>query len=96
MHTVKEPTQRNKLSFHTEAIEEEKRLTIISVKAKNIIITQKRDKADRQSMKQKLVVELYKINKHLPRLICNVILHNENIRNEEGTVTTGLKTLKRQ
>lgn len=47
-------------------------------------------------MKQKLVVELNKINEHLPRLILKVTQQSKNIRNERVVITTGLKTLERQ
>lgn len=47
-------------------------------------------------MKQKLVVELNKINEHLPRLILKVMLESKNIKNEGIIITTDLKTLKRQ
>lgn len=72
MHTLKETTQVNNLSSIQRQQRKRKKLTIINVKAKKK--RHKKEKADRQPMKQKLVVELDKINKHLSRLIFEVIL----------------------
>lgn len=87
---LKETTQASNVSFHTNKIEDKKKK---DVQAKIIGVEKK---TQRQSMKQKLVVELNKINELLPRLILKVTQQSKNIRNERVVITTGLKTLERQ